>query len=124
LRLLLDTNVLLWWLTDSDRLVKQTRTLLLDASDVYVSAASAWEMAIKSAIGKLRAPDDLESQMRASQFIELPVKISHARAAAQLPRHHGDPFDRLLIAQAAVESLTLLTSDKALEAYAGSILFA
>jgi len=79
---------------------------------VYVSAVSAWELSSKASLGKLRAPDDLEAQLRASQFSQLPVSIAHAIAAGDLPRYHGDPFD-----QAALESLTLLTSDERLRAY-------
>jgi PIN domain nuclease of toxin-antitoxin system len=81
-------------------------------------------MALKTSAGKLKTPDDLEAQMQASRFVELPVRVSHALHAAQLPRHHGDPFDRMLVAQAAVESLTLLTADAQLKVYGGSMILA
>jgi PIN domain nuclease of toxin-antitoxin system len=116
MRLLLDTRVLLWWLSEDERLTKRAIRMIADAQ-VYVSAASAWEMAIKSASGKLRAPDDFESQLRESRFQELPVTIAHASIAAKLPMHHKDPFDRMLIAQALQESLTLLTHDEMLPRY-------
>jgi len=124
LRLLLDTHILLWWLTQSEQLTRRARSTIVGADAVFVSAASAWEMAIKASIGKLKTPDDLEAQMRANRFIELPVKVSHAIVAAELPRLHGDPFDRMLVAQAAAESLTLLTADARLKAYGGSIFLA
>jgi PIN domain nuclease of toxin-antitoxin system len=121
---LLDTHILLWWLTQSEQLTKRARSTIAGADAVFVSAASAWEMAIKASIGKLKTPDDLETQMRANRFVELPVKISHSILAADLARHHGDPFDRMLVAQAAAESLTLLTADARLKAYGGSIFLA
>ena len=123
-RLLLDTHVLLWWLAGSEQLSRRTRDAIAAADAVYVSAASAWELAIKASLGKLRAPDDLEFQLRASRFTELPITVSHALAAAQLARHHSDLFDRMLVAQAAAESLTLLTADSKLKVYDVKILFA
>jgi PIN domain nuclease of toxin-antitoxin system len=77
-----------------------------------VSAASAWEISIKKALGKLAAPDDLEQQVLAGGFSPLPVSIAHGVAAGQLPRHHEHPFDRMLIAQAFAEGLTIVTRDK------------
>jgi PIN domain nuclease of toxin-antitoxin system len=121
---LLDTHILLWWLTESERLTKRARSTIAGAETIFVSAASAWELAIKTSTGKLTTPDDLEEQMRENRFVELPVKVSHALHAAQLPRHHGDPFDRMLVAQAAVESLTLLTVDARLKVYGGSMILA
>jgi PIN domain nuclease of toxin-antitoxin system len=117
MRLLLDTHILLWWMDDSERLPDRVRDIIERAETVFVSAVSAWEMAIKSSIGKLRSPDDLHEVLQANRLLELPVTIVHALAAARLPRHHGDPFDRMLVAQAAVESLTLLTSDAILGRY-------
>ena len=124
LNLLLDTHILLWWLSQDPRLSTRAKVSIDEAARVYVSAASAWEMAIKTATGKLRTPDDLEAQIAASRFLELPVSIAHAVAAAKLPRLHGDPFDRMLVAQALVESLTLLTSDRHLVAYGSAIMLA
>ena len=122
MRLLLDTHILLWWLAKSPQLSKSAHADIIDAEVIYVSAASAWEMAIKTASGKLQVPDDLEAKVRSHGFLELPVQIAHATAAAKLQRHHGDPFDRMLIAQASLESLTLLTSDAKLAAYGVPVL--
>jgi PIN domain nuclease of toxin-antitoxin system len=122
--LLLDTHVLLWWLTKDVQLRKAARTAITDAAVVYVSAASAWEMAIKAATGKLRVPGDLERQISSHQFLELPVTIAHGVAAARLLRHHGDPFDRMLVAQASLESLVLLTNDEKLAAYGVPVMIA
>jgi PIN domain nuclease of toxin-antitoxin system len=89
-----------------------------------VSAASAWELAIKAANEKLKMPDDLETQIRASSFLPLPISGTHAVIAGRLPRHHGDPFGPMLVAQASLESLTLVTSDKRLRAYDVRIMLA
>jgi PIN domain nuclease of toxin-antitoxin system len=122
--LLLDTNVLLWWLAASERLTKRTRRVVADCPLVYVSAATVWEIAIKRALGKLEIPDNLEETLAANSFVSLPISVSHAIAAGKLPRHHDDPFDRMLVAQAALGSLTLLTADARLKAYDASILVA
>ena len=112
MRLLLDTQVLLWWLAD-EGLTDQARDAVADpANPVTVSAVSAWEISIKKSLGKLTAPDDLERQVVDGGFIPLPISIAHGIAAGQLPRHHDDPFDRMLIAQASAEGLTLVTHDK------------
>ena len=117
MRLLLDTHVLLWWLAGNPKLSTMARARIEEAEIVYVSAASVWEMAIKTAIGKLDAPDDLEEQLPRHRFEQLPVSVSHALAVAKLPRHHADPFDRMLVAQASFESLTLVTADPQLAVY-------
>jgi len=112
LRLLLDTHALLWWLADEE-LTPDARARIADpANEVSVSAASAWEISMKKVLGKLRVPDDLEQQILASEFMPLPIAISHATTAGQLPRHHEDPFDRMLIAQAQLEQMTIVTRDK------------
>jgi PIN domain nuclease of toxin-antitoxin system len=121
LNLLLDTNVLLWWFADSPRLNDEARDLITASPRVYVSAATTWEIEIKRALGKLKAPADLEEALSASHFVSLAITVAHSIAAGALPRHHDDPFDRMLIAQACVESLTLLTSDGRLKDYRGSI---
>jgi PIN domain nuclease of toxin-antitoxin system len=111
-RLLLDTNALLWWLAD-EGLTVQARDAIADPENlVVVSAVSAWEVSVKKALGKLAAPDDLEHQVQAGGFIPLPITIAHGVAAGQLARHHDDPFDRMLIAQALAEGLTIVTRDK------------
>ena len=112
MRLLLDTHALLWWLAD-EGLTDQTRDAIADPANlVMVSAASACEISIKKALGKVSAPDDLERQVDESGFSPLPISIAHALAAGQLPRHHDDPFDRMLIAQAFAEGLIIVTHDK------------
>jgi PIN domain nuclease of toxin-antitoxin system len=109
---LLDTNALLWWLAD-EGLTVQARDAIADPENlVVVSAVSAWEISIKKALGKLAAPDDLEHQVQTGGFIPLPITIAHGGAAGQLARHHDDPFDRMLIAQALAEGLTIVTRDK------------
>jgi PIN domain nuclease of toxin-antitoxin system len=99
--LLLDTHVLLWWLCHPGQLSRHAKKAIQDGSNrVYVSAAVAWEIAIKKSLGKLSVPDDLEEMMDANRFITLPITIPHALAVLTLPDHHRDPFDRMLVAQA------------------------
>jgi PIN domain nuclease of toxin-antitoxin system len=116
-RLLLDTHVWLWWQADDRRLSKNARVAIAGAAEVYVSAASAWEMAIKRALGKLDAPEDVAGAVEAGGFSELPVHFRHIAALGTLPAHHRDPFDRLLLAQAHVDGLTFVTADPALPPY-------
>jgi PIN domain nuclease of toxin-antitoxin system len=118
MNLLLDTHILLWWFSDDARLSQQARSLIQDSSNtVIISAASAWEISIKKALGKLEAPDDLEEAVRLSGFNTLAIQFPHALLAGELPRHHDDPFDRLLIAQTKLEHLLLITHDKRLGEY-------
>ncbi len=121
MRLLLDTHIVLWWLADSPRLTPRSRKLIVRNEEVFVSAATAWEIAIKKSLGKLQAPENLEAALAASRFHELAISVRHALAAGALARHHDDPFDRLLVAQAHSENMTLLTSDSRLEAYGGKL---
>jgi PIN domain nuclease of toxin-antitoxin system len=121
--LLLDTHALLWWLSDDPALKDDARQAISQASNIiYVSAASAWEISIKKALGKLDAPNDLHAALLANHFEPLPITIGHATRAGQLPRHHDDPFDRMLIAQAHAEELTLITHDKIFLPYGISII--
>jgi PIN domain nuclease of toxin-antitoxin system len=122
-RLLLDTHIFLWWRTDSRMLKRAVRETIADAGVVFVSAASAWEAAIKIALGRLRLPASVESGVVESGFEKLAIAFSHAEAAGALPNHHSDPFDRMLVAQAKVEGLTLVTHDRRLEPYEVSILW-
>lgn len=118
MRLLLDTHALLWALGDVARLAPPAREALDDGRNpVFVSAASLWEIGIKRALGKLEAPDDLEAEVLAADFKPLPIGLAHAWQAAALPPHHQDPFDRLLVAQAQLEGLTLVTRDGRIRAY-------
>ncbi len=112
MKLLLDTHALLWWLQDDPTLDSRTRATINDPDSwVAVSAATAWEIAIKEAVGKLRAPEDLAAALAQNNLAELPITVSHAVRAGALPRHHADPFDRMLIAQAELEGLTIVTRD-------------
>ena len=122
MRLLLDTHALLWWLAD-EGLVAEARNAIADPANlVAVSAVSAWEISIKKALGKLAAPDDLERQVDEGGFTPLSISIGHGIAAGELPRHHDDPFDRMLIAQAVAEGLTVVTHDKRFADYDVAIL--
>lgn len=122
-RLLLDTHVFLWWRTASRRLAPEARDAIANADMVYVSAASAWEAAIKAALGRLRLPDQFAVGVGESGFDQLPVTFAHAERAGALQPHHRDPFDRMLIAQAQEERLTLATHDRRFERYELSILW-
>ena len=123
MNLLLDTSALLWWLGDSERLGPLARSTIADPDNlIYVSAASAWEIAIKVQLGRLAGPPDpatwLPAELAANRFTPLAIGLHHALAVERLPPHHRDPFDRLLIAQAAIERLMLITGDWQLERYA------
>jgi PIN domain nuclease of toxin-antitoxin system len=125
--LLLDTQALLWWKEGSRKLGRRTRRLIeRDATSVRVSAVSAWEIAIKSRSGRLRLLEPLHhwmpEELERSGFVILNVTARHAVAVASLPEHHEDPFDRLLIAQAREEALTIVTSDPVFDEYGGSVL--
>lgn len=123
MNLLLDTHALLWWLADDPTLSTEARAAIADPeTQVFVSAATAWEMSIKATLGKLDVPDNLEEVLQENHFQELPIRIRDARAAGQLPQHHRDPFDRMLVAQAVLENLTVVTRDRAFEAYGVAIL--
>lgn len=118
MKLLLDTQIYLWVLDDSPRLSQRARTAILAAEQVLVSAATIWEAAIKNALGKLRVdPARLVEEIALSGFIELPILARHAAVVSNLPMHHKDPFDRLLIAQALSEPARLLTADSTLKTY-------
>ena len=115
--LLLDTHVILWWLTDDPTLSDEVKTRLDDEPDVYVSAASLWEVTVKQSIGKLSEPIDVAEEIRDSGFRELPITFHHAIAAGRLPLIHRDPFDRMLVAQAQCEGLTLASRDPHIQRY-------
>jgi PIN domain nuclease of toxin-antitoxin system len=116
--LLLDTHILLWWLSDDPFLPTAAREAIASSeSEVLVSAATAWEIAIKQAAGRLEAPADLLEAVEANDFETLPITAAHALAAGALPPHHSDPFDRMLIAQARAESLTLISVDNRFPQY-------
>ena len=124
-RLLLDTHVVLWWLSDDQRLGQEARRLIANPGNhVAVSAASVWEMAIKSSIGKLSVPDGLEEAILVCGFKPLSITLEHAARVGDLPLLHRDPFDRMLIAQAQLEGLDLLTADAGLRAYSVKVVVA
>ena len=117
MRLLLDTNAALRYMAGSDKLADAARQGILAAEHVYVSVASAWEIEIKRALGKLTAPADLGKAFAMVGFEPLGIDLDHAVAAARLPKHHQDPFDRLIVAQAMLEALTVVTSDSIIPKY-------
>lgn len=115
--LLLDTHVFLWWRINDLQLNASAREAIATAPIVFVSAASAWEAAIKVALGRLTLPEPFSRGVDHSGFRRLPILFEHSEAAAALPRHHGDPFDRMLVAQAQLEGCTLVTHDQLLRSY-------
>ena len=118
MRLLLDTHVFLWAVTDSPKLKRAARQTIRAAEEVHVSAASIWEIAIKAGLGRLEGDASaLLEAIASSGFRELPVSGAHAAAVQRLPPHHGDPFDRILIAQAIAEPLHLMTAEPVLARY-------
>ncbi len=121
---LLDTHVLLWWLSDHKSLTTKAVGAIKDGNNsIFVSAATAWEISIKRTLGKLKAPDELEEALEANRFQQLPISIRHGLVAGNLPPHHDDPFDRMLLAQAQSEQLTIITHDARMEQYGVSILW-
>ncbi|MGH9125204.1 MAG: type II toxin-antitoxin system VapC family toxin [Acidimicrobiales bacterium] len=118
MNLLLDTHVLLWWLAGDPHLPNPAHDAIASADNtVMISSASAWEIAIKKATGRLDTPDDLLEALDANEFATLPITIVHALAAGALPAHHSDPFDRMLIAQSRVEQLVLVSIDTRFRLY-------
>jgi PIN domain nuclease of toxin-antitoxin system len=123
MRLLLDTHIFLWAVAGSRRLKAAARREIEAADQVYVSAASIWEVAIKARLGKVAAdPHELAAAIEKSGFLELPVRAAHAAGVAGLASHHHDPFDRILVAQAIAEPLRLLTADAVLAQYSDVVL--
>lgn len=124
MRLLVDSHVLLWHLTDDPRLgPKATAAIEVQNAEVMVSAASLWEIAIKVGLGKLKAPDDLPERIEPLGFHLLDITADDTRRVRMLPHHHGDPFDRLLIAQAQAQSMPIVTGDPAFANYDVTIIW-
>ena len=118
MNLLLDTHVLLWWLDDPILLSEPALTAIKEPdNEVIISVVSAWEIAIKSALGKLESPENLKEMIEDAGFVLMLVDYEHVWKVRDLPFYHDDPFDRLLVAQAKVEYLTLVTRDSQLRAY-------
>jgi PIN domain nuclease of toxin-antitoxin system len=128
MRALLDTHTFLWWIDDNPELSEVARRILADSqNEIFVSAATGWEIAIKSALGRLDVEGDPErffpEQMTLNSFQALPIEISHALHTYHLPDHHRDPFDRLLISQSQIEELPLITKDPSIGEYEVEIIW-
>lgn len=128
MRILLDTHAFLWWVTDDAQLSRRARRLIGDGrNEILFSAASAWEISIKSSLGRVTLPDDADryipAQLEQNAFGVLPVQLHHALRVATLPDVHRDPFDRMLVAQALVEELAILSRDARLGGYSVRVLW-
>ncbi len=128
MRALLDTHTFIWWVTDDARLSPTARSILADSSNqLFLSAASAWEIVIKVRLGKLILPEAPEqyipSRLVLSKFESLPIQMIHALRVANLPDYHRDPFDRILIAQSQVENLPIVTVDSQIARYSVSVIW-
>ena len=118
-RLLLDTHILIWWLADDPRLKKSARDVIADPrNEIFASAAVVWEVAIKSALGRIDVDvDEFEAALHENGFEGLPVSLQHAARVGHLPKIHRDPADRMLVAQASIEELRLVSHDRVFERY-------
>jgi PIN domain nuclease of toxin-antitoxin system len=123
MKLLLDTHAVLWWQMDDRRLSREARRAIATADIVWVSALSGWEAALKAAKGQLRLREPFGITAMCDDFSQLPVTLRHSEEFERVPRHHKDPFDRLLIAQARVEGATIVTHDRAFEGYGTPIIW-
>ena len=122
MKLLLDTHIFLWLNADDPKLTRKARKLIDEAQEVYVSTVVFWELALKISRGDLAADlEELRSALHGNPFAILPITVEHACAAATLPWHHKDPFDRMLVAQAITEPLRLMTADQQLEPYSALV---
>lgn len=122
MKALLDTHTFLWWIIDSPKLSSRVCEIISDGNnDLFLSAASGWEIAIKTQLGRLQLPDDLErfisDQLTANAIQSLPIQMGHALHVYTLPSHHRDPFDRMLVAQAQLEDLAILSADSRVAQY-------
>ncbi len=123
MNLLLDTHALLWWLDDHPSLSEGARSAIADGSNpVFVSAVVVWEIRIKQGLGKLKLPRGFREVLDSQPFEDLPITTEHAHRVARLPLHHRDPFDRMLVAQAMTERLTIVTRDPNIARYSVRIL--
>ena len=117
MRILLDSHVVLWWFDDNAAMGPRCRELIRNADEAFISAVTPWELGIKRALGKLTMPEGLVDELGSEGFVPLSITAAHAELAPALPPHHRDPFDRMLVAQAQLETLVLVTADKALAGY-------
>ena len=122
MKLLLDTHVVLWWLSDDPTLADDIKDRIDHDPEVYLSPVTIWEIAIKQAIGKIAEPADLPERVRATRLPEIAITSEHALVAGRLPLHHRDPFDRMLVAQARCEGLALVTRDTRIPDYDVTVL--
>jgi len=128
MRFLLDTCTFLWWVTDDTQVSRRAKEIIENGEhEVFLSVASGWEIAIKSRMGRLKLPDDLEGfigeQLRLNSIQTLPIQLSHALQVATLPDHHRDPFDRLLVVQSRAEQLPILTPDHQISQYSVTVIW-
>ena len=128
MRALLDTHTFLWWITDDQRVSSRVRRILRNGSnEVFLSSVSGWEIIIKAQLGRLKLADDparfIQEQIRLNSFQSLPVEMKHALHLFSLPTHHKDPFDRMLIAQAQLEGLPILTADTQIGLYSVEVIW-
>ena len=128
MKVLLDTHTFLWWITDDPQLSKTARQVMEGPdNELFLSAASGWEIAIKARLGKLKLPDDLQDfiseQLRINSIQVLPIQMAHALHVYTLPGHHRDPFDRLLVAQSQLEQLPILTDDPQMAQYSITVIW-
>ena len=127
MRLLLDSHTFLWWVKDDPSLKRRARAAIADVdNECFLSHASIWEMAIKASLGKLKLPSTIErfvvEHCETNSFHLLPITLAHIASVQHLPLHHRDPFDRLLVAQARYEAMTLVSRDASLKAYDVSVI--
>ncbi|WP_069790385.1 type II toxin-antitoxin system VapC family toxin [Cyanobacterium sp. IPPAS B-1200] len=112
MRFLLDTHILLWWLGNDNRLPPKIRSVISNPENIiFISSATVWEMSIKKSLGKLSVPNNLLEKLNDNNFTVLNITAEHGLSVTELPLHHKDPFDRMLIAQALIEQLTIITID-------------
>ncbi len=122
MKILLDTHAFLWWIADDQRLSQVARDAIANPdSEIFVSAASAWEIAIKAGIGRMTLPESarrfVPKHLERNGFVSLPIELEHALTVEELPLYHKDPFDRLLVAQSQAERLTIVTDDPLIQRY-------
>jgi PIN domain nuclease of toxin-antitoxin system len=122
MKVLLDTHAFLWWITDSPKLSARAREVIQDSNnELFFSAASGWEIAIKAQLGRLQLPDNLEQfileQLSLNAILVLPIQLRHALRVYTLPQYHRDPFDRILVAQSQIENLPILTTGTQITPY-------
>lgn len=123
MKVLLDTHILIWWLEDSPCLSRKVREIIMDPDNfIFVSVGTLWEISIKEQIGKLIVPQGIEREIANNNFQILPIEARHIKTLGNLPLHHKDPFDRILVSQALTEGFTLITHDTRQGAYGSKII--